>query len=65
MIFDMVIYVTLINSTIMECILLILLLKKQFISLIMCFRIFNFRQIKIIFCEMKTTKNCFIANGNV
>ena len=32
----------------------------------MCFRIFNFGQIKIIyFVEMKTSKNCFIANVNV
>ena len=47
MIFDMVIYVTLINLTEMECILL--LLKKLFISLFMCFRIFYCGQIKMIF----------------
>ena len=49
MIFDMVIYINLINldrngmysST---------TIKELFISLFMCFRIFNFGQIKMIFC---------------
>ena len=46
MIFDMVIYVTFINLTEMEC---ILLLKELSISLFICFRTFNFGQIKMIF----------------
>ena len=45
MIFYMVIYVTLINLTEIECI-----TKELSISLFMCFRIFNFGQIKMIFC---------------
>ena len=56
MIFDMAIYVTLINLTEMECIRLLLLLKKQFISLFMCFRIFNFGLITIIFCRDENFK---------
>ena len=65
MIFDIVIYVTLIN------------LKKNgmysstnstnevSISLFTCFRIFNFGQIKFYFVEIETSNNCFIANVNV
>ena len=49
MIFEMVIYVMLINLTEIECILLLLL--KSYLFLFMCFRIFNFRQIKMIFCR--------------
>ena len=45
MIFDIVIYVTLIKLTEMECILLLL---KRCLFLFMCFRIFNFGQIKMI-----------------
>ena len=63
MIFYMVIYVTLINLTEMECFLLLLL--KRYLCLFMCFRIFNFGQIKTIFCEMKISNNFFIANVNV
>ena len=48
MIFDMVIYVTLIHLKETECIILILL-KELSISLFMCSRIFNFGQIKMIF----------------
>ena len=66
MIFDMVIYVTVINLTEMECILLLLLLlKSDLFFLFMYFRIFNFEQIILYFVEMKTSKNCFIANVNV
>ena len=39
--------------------------KEQSISLFMCLRIFNFGQIKLYFVEIKTSKNCFIANVNV
>ena len=49
MIFVMVIYVTLINLTEMECI-HSTNDKELSISLFMCFRIFNFGQIKMIFC---------------
>ena len=48
MIFDMVIYVTLINLTEMECI-LSTTTQELSISLFMCFRIFNFGQIKMTF----------------
>ena len=46
MIFDMGIYVTLMNVTEMECILLLL---NSCLFIFMCFRIFNFGQIKMIF----------------
>ena len=46
MLFVMVIYVTLIDLTEMECILLLL---KSCLFLFLCFRIFNFGQIKMIF----------------
>ena len=39
--------------------------KEQSISLFMCFRIFNFGQIKIYFVKMKSLKDCFIAKVNV
>ena len=59
MIFDMVIYVTLINLTEMEC---ILLLQELSISLFMNLRIFNFGQIKLIFCG---DEKCSYCNVNV
>ena len=49
MLFDMVIYVTLINLTEMACS-SSTTTKELCISLFMCFRIFNFKQIKMIFC---------------
>ena len=58
MIFDMVIYYTFINLTEMEC---ILPLKELSISLFICFRIFNFGQIKMIFRgdeNLKKILNC-------
>ena len=55
MIFDTVIYVTLINLTEMEYFLLRLLLNSYlFFFLFMRFRIFNFGQIKL-FLGMKTS----------
>ena len=48
MIFDMVIYVTMINLAAMECI-YSTTTKGLSYSLFMCFRIFNFGQIKMIF----------------
>ena len=39
--------------------------KELSISLLMCFRIFNFGQIKMIFRVDENLKNCFIANVKV
>ena len=39
--------------------------KELSISLFMCFRIFNFKQIKMIFCGDEIKKKIFIANVNV
>ena len=39
--------------------------KELSISLFMCFRIFNFRKIKMIFREDENIKKIFIANVNV
>ena len=54
MIFDMVIYVTLINLTEMECILLLLLKSKLFLCLCV---LKSFGQIKVIFCGDENFKN--------
>ena len=62
MIFDMVIYVTLINLTEMECILLLL---KSCLFLCLCFRVFNFGQIKMIFHGDENLKKIFTATVNV
>ena len=50
MIFDMVIYVTLINLTEMECILLLLLLKNYLFLCLCVLESLTFGQIKIVFC---------------
>ena len=52
MIFDLVICVTLINLTEMES----TTTKELSISLFMCFRIFNFGQMKMIFHEDENLK---------
>ena len=39
--------------------------KELSISLFMCFSIFNFGQIKMIFCGDENFKKLFIANVNV
>ena len=39
--------------------------KELSISLFMCFRIFNFEQIKLYFVETKPSKKFFFANENV
>ena len=66
MIVVMVIYVTLINLTEMECILLLLLLLKSNLFLCLCvLESLTLGKSKLYFVEMKTSKNCFIANGNV
>ena len=67
MIFDMVIYVTLINLTEMECILLqLLLLLKSCLFLCLCvLESLTLDKSKLNFVEMETSKNCFIANVNV
>ena len=64
MIFDMVIYVTLINLTEMECILLLL---KSCLFLCVCAFEFNFDfgQIKMIIRGDENFKKVFIANVNV
>ena len=62
MIFDMVIYVTLINLTEIECILLLLLRAFFFVYV---FRVFDFGQIKMTFIRGENFKNCFAANVNV
>ena len=51
----MVIYVTLINLTEMECN-FSTVTKELSVSLFMCFRILNFEQIKRIFCGYKNFK---------
>ena len=63
----MVIYVTLINLTEMECILLLLLLLlKSNLFLWLCvLESLTLDESKLYFVEMKTSKNCFIANVNV
>ena len=62
MIFVMDIYVTLINLTEIES---IILLIKSCLFLFMCFRIFNLGQIKMIFRGDEHLKNIFITNVNV
>ena len=39
--------------------------KELSFSLLICFRIFNFGQIKMVFCGDRNLKNRFIANVNV
>ena len=66
MIFHMVIYVTLINLTEMEYILLLLLLLKSNLFLCLCvLESLTLYKSKLYVVEMKTSKNCFIANINV
>ena len=61
MIFDMVIYVTLINYSEMECIRLLLLLPKSNLFLCLCvLESLTFCKSKLYFVEMKTSKNCFL-----
>ena len=61
----MVIYVTLINLTEMECILLLLLLKSNLFICLCVLESLTLDKSKLYFVEMKTSKNCFIANVNV
>ena len=63
MILDMVIYVTLITLTEMECILLFL--KSCLFLCFLRFRIFNFGQIKMIFGGDENSKKFFSAKLNV
>ena len=67
MIFDMVIYVTMINLTEMECILLhVLLLLKSYLFLRFCvLESLTLDKSKLYFVEMETSNNCFIANVTV
>ena len=66
MIFDMVIYVTLINLTEMECILLLLLVRlKSYLYLCLCvLESLTLKKSKLYFVEIETSNNCFIANVN-
>ena len=61
MIFDMVIYVTLINLTEMECILLLLLKSNLFLCLCVLESL-TLDNSNLYFVKMKTSKNCFIAD---
>ena len=66
MIFDMVIYVTLINLTGMECIHLLLLLLKSNLFLCLCvLESLTLDKLKLYYVEMKTSKNCCFAKVNV
>ena len=65
MIFDMVIYVTLINLTELECILLLLLLKSNLFLCLFVLESLTLDKSKLYFVDMKTSKNSFIANVNV
>ena len=65
MIFDMVIYITLINSTEMECFRLPLLLKSNRFLCLCVLESLTLDKSKLYFVEMKTSMNCFIANVNV
>ena len=60
MIFDMVIYVTLISLTEIECLLLILLKSNIFLGLCVLESL-ALDKSKLHFVEMKTSKNCFIT----
>ena len=61
----MVIYVTLINLTEMECILLLLLLKSYLFLCLCVLKSLTFDKSKYYYVEMETSNNCFIANVNV
>ena len=65
----MVIYVTLINLTEIECILLpllLLLLLKSNLFLCLCvLESLTLDKSKLYFVDMKNSKNCFIANVNI
>ena len=61
----MVIYVTLINLTEMECILLLLLLKSYLFLCLCDLESLTLDKSKLYFVEMETSNNFFIANVNV
>ena len=61
----MVIYVTLMNLTEMECILLLLLLKSNPFVCLCVLESLTLDKSKLYFVEMKTSKNCFIEKVNV
>ena len=58
----MAIYVTLINLTEMECFLLLLQLKSNLYLCVCVLASLSLDESKLNFVEMKTSKNCFIAN---
>ena len=61
MIFDMVIYVTLISLTEIECLLLLILLKSNIFLCLCVLESLALDKSKLHFVEMKTSKNCFIT----
>ena len=61
----MVIYVTLINLTEIECISLLLLPHSNLFLCLCVLESLTLDKSKLHFVEMKTSKNCFIANVNV
>ena len=63
--FDMVIYVTLISLTEMECILLLPLLRSNQFLCLCVLESLTLDKSKLYCVEMKTSKNYFIANVNV
>ena len=65
MIFDLVIYVTLISLTDMECILLLLLLNTYLFLCLCVLESLTLDKSNLYFVEMETSNNCFIANVNV
>ena len=59
----MVIYVTLMNLTEMECILLLLPLPKSYLFLCLCvLESVTLDKPNLYFVELETSNNCFIAN---
>ena len=65
MIFDMVIYVTLIYLTEMESIFQLLLLKSNLNICLYVLESLTLDKLNLYFVEMKTPKNCLIANVSV
>ena len=64
MIFDTAIYVTLLNLTEMECIILLLLLRSNIFLCLCVLEYLTLNKSNLYFVKMRTSKNCFIANVN-
>ena len=65
MIMDMVIYVTFVNLTEMECIILLLLLKSYLFLCLCILETLTLDKSKFYFVEKETSNNCLVANVNV